>query len=146
MNRVLKNIFVTGVVALFAYSCVSPEAPTATNQLYGDWEVDEFYINGQGDNNDIIERLTFERDDTFLLEDLNGFLTVGTFSSDGENLTLTATTAIDSSGNPTTEDRVFNIVFQTSTKMHLLEDLSSGTVGDLEIRYLMNKDGDATYY
>ena len=133
-------------MALIAFSCVSPEAPTPTNQLYGDWDVDEFYINGQGDNDDIIERLTFERDNTFLLEDLNGFLTVGTFSSTSEQLTLTATTAIDTAGNPTTENRIFSIVFQTSEKMHLLEDLSSPTIGDLQIRYLMNKSGDGSNY
>ncbi|WP_258101442.1 hypothetical protein [Marinoscillum pacificum] len=131
MNKVLSYIFLAGM-ALFAISCAEPVAPNAGGVRAGDWIVQEYYVDGQlaaGGGNDIIYRLTLELDDSFLLTDQNGVLTIGTWDATETTLTLTGEdgTVLD-----------FAIVYNGYSKMHLLQTISGSTTGTIEIRYLMD--------
>lgn len=119
-------------------SCATPELPSPTTMAYGNWTVDEFYVDGQSDGSGIISRFTLERDDSFVLEDNNSILFVGTWTATEDRLTLT-----ESGDGGTVFD--FEIVYQSFSKMQLLQTISSPTVGDIEIRYLMNWQNANTY-
>jgi len=123
-------------IATLAISCAEPVEPSSSQRVVGTWEVAEYYVQGQVDNGDLIERLVIERDGNFVLEDGNGVLTVGTWSSDASSLTL----------NPTEgEAIVLTIVTLTYDKGHFVQNLSSPILGDVEIRYLMDNRGETNY-
>lgn len=124
---------------MFAISCASPEDPTPTTMAYGSWYVDEYYVNGQEEGTSaIMERFYLERDGSFLLEDQNGFLTVGTWAATETSLTLT--------GEGDSGVYEFGIVYQSRTKMQLIQSIASPTAGTIEIRYLMNYSNDGSNY
>ncbi|MCV9386057.1 hypothetical protein [Reichenbachiella ulvae] len=128
MNKLFKHIIVLGLV-LSAFSCTDPEEFTAAkNMPYGDWEVAEYFVNGQTQGSYILERFTLERDGTFILVDSNDVLFHGTWTSTETSLTLT-----EVGGSSQVFD--FEIVFLGPEKMHLRQVISGL---DLEIRYLMN--------
>ncbi len=123
-------------IATLAISCAEPEEPSSSQRVIGTWNVEEAYVQGQVENSDLIDRLVIERDGNFILQDANGVLTVGSWSSGDSALTLTATegSAI-----------VLNIVTLTYTKGHFTQSLSSPILGDVEIRYLMDNQGEQDY-
>jgi len=123
-------------IATLAISCAEPVEPSSSQRIIGSWEVEEVYVQGQVEEGDLINKLVIERDGNFILEDGNGVLSVGTWSSDDTALTLTPTegTAV-----------VLNIVTLTYTKGHFVQSLSSPILGDVEIRYLMNNQGEVDY-
>lgn len=123
-------------MAIMAISCAEPADPTPTQMAFGNWTVDEYYVNGQEDGSGILERFTLERDDSFLMEDNNGILFVGTWTATDTSLTLT-----DESG----EVFEFTIVYQSYTKMQLLQEITSPSAGTIQIRYLMNWQSANTY-
>ena len=138
MNKILSYIFLAGM-AIFAISCAEPADPTPTNMSYGDWRVDEYYVNNQsaGDYTyAAFTRFKLERDKSFVLEDENGFVYVGTWTA-GDNLTLTA-------DDGTVFD--FEIVFQNFNRMQLLQTIENPSAGSLSIRYLLNNVGLDTDY
>ncbi|RUA37355.1 MAG: hypothetical protein DSY77_00935 [Bacteroidetes bacterium] len=135
MKRLLNYMMFIGIATL-AISCAEPVEPSSSQRVVGTWEVAEYYVQGQVDNGDLIERLVIERDGNFVLEDGNGVLTVGTWSSDASSLTL----------NPTEgEAIVLTIVTLTYDKGHFVQNLSSPILGDVEIRYLMDNRGETNY-
>lgn len=140
MKRIYNYILIA-VMAVYGFSCVSPEDPTPTNMSYGDWYVQEYYVDGQlqSTSSGVIQRFTLERDGTFLLTDQNDFLTVGNWTSTSSTLTLTES----SEGGTVFE---FAIAFQSYQKMHLVQTITSPTAGAIEIRYLMNKDSNGNTY
>ena len=138
MNKFINNL-ILAAFAIVVISCTEPTDPTPTNMSYGDWRVDEYYVNGQEEGSSIIDRFTLERDGTFLLEDNNGILTIGTWTATETALTLSGQGEGAASYN-------FTIVFQSYEKMHLLQNIQSPTAGTIEIRYLMNKTGDGSTY
>lgn len=126
-------------MALFAISCAEPEQPTPTNMSYGNWRVVEYYVNGQAAGSGsyiVFDRFTLERDDSFVLEDDNGFVYVGDWVASGTSLTLTADDGTVFS---------FEIVYQTYDKLHLLQTITSPTIGDIQIRYLLNHASADSY-
>ncbi|RJE74776.1 MULTISPECIES: hypothetical protein [Reichenbachiella] len=128
MKKAINYIIVLGMAAL-AFSCTDPEEFTAAkNKPYGDWEVQQYYVDGQNNGNSILERFTLERDGSFLLEDENGVLFYGTWESTDTSLTLTE-------AGESTQIFQFEIVFLGPEKMQLLQSIEGL---DLEIRYLMN--------
>ena len=136
MKRIFNYVIIAGL-ALLAYACTSPENPTPTQMGPGNWTVDEFYVNGQSNGASIIQRMTLERDFSFILEDNNSIIFVGTWATaNNTSLTLTADDGTIFS---------FTIVFMTYDKMQVVQTISSPTAGDIEIRYLMNR-ADATTY
>lgn len=137
MNRLFNYILLAGF-AVLAISCATPENPSPTTMSYGNWTVDEFYVDGQSDGSGIISRFTLERDGSFVLEDNNSILFVGTWVATDSRLTLT-----ESGDGGTVFD--FEIVYQSFSKMQLLQTISSPTIGDIEIRYLMNWQSANTY-
>ncbi|REE01214.1 hypothetical protein [Marinoscillum furvescens] len=140
MKSILNYLIIAGM-AVFAISCAEVADPSPTNMSYGDWEVEEVYVNGQADPNgysgSTFERLTLERDGSFILVDNNELIFVGNWVATETSLTLTSD-----------DGSVFDyqIVYQTYEKLHLLQTISSPTAGEITIRYLMNKDGNATTY
>ena len=117
-------------------SCVSPEDPTPANQLVGSWNVSDYYVDGQADDDDIIRRFILERDGSFLLEDNNEFVFVGDWTSTDTSLTLTG------------EDGTvfaFDIVFISYTKMQIVQTINNPTIGTITIRYLMNHVNTNSY-
>lgn len=125
-------------VILLTYSCASPSDPTATEMAPGEWEVVEYYVNGQSDGSySIWDRFILERDGTFVLEDQNELFFGGTWTITDTTLTLTA-----DDGTTFT----FAIVFMSYTKMQLVQTITNPNAGDIEIRYLMNRDGNSDYY
>lgn len=135
MKKVLNYIIVLGLATL-AFSCTDPEEFTAAqNKPYGDWYVQDYYVNGQTQGSYVFARFTLERDGSFLLEDQNGILFYGMWTSTETSLTLTE------SGD-TGEVFEFEIVFLGPEKMQLLQTIDG--LG-LEIRYLLNWD-DADQY
>lgn len=130
--KYLNKIILAGVLAIVAFSCTDPEQPTATNMSYGNWIVDEYYVDGQSDGSGVIQRFILERNDTFVLEDSNGILTTGSWSATDTQLTLSGSGA----------SFTFAIVYQSFDKMHLTQTISSPTLGSITITYLMNKSGD----
>lgn len=138
MNRLFNYIALTGIV-IMTISCATPENPSPTTMSYGDWEVAEFFVNGQSDGSGIISRFTLERDGTFILEDNNSILFVGTWVATESRLTLT-----EAGDGGTVFD--FEIVYQSFSKMQLLQTISSPTIGDIAIRYLMNWDDNGSTY
>jgi hypothetical protein len=135
MKRLLNYMMFIGIATL-AISCAEPVEPSSSQRVIGTWEVAEYYVQGQVDNGDLIERLVIERDGNFILEDGNGVLTVGTWSSDASSLTLTPTEG---------EAIVLTIVTLTYDKGHFIQNLSSPILGDVEIRYLMDNRGETNY-
>ncbi|MEL6557304.1 MAG: hypothetical protein AAFQ94_03920 [Bacteroidota bacterium] len=135
MKRLFSYLLMMGMV-LGAVSCVEPEDPTPANQLIGNWGVDEFFVNGQSDGSGVIERFTLERDGSFVLEDDNNLIFVGTWTSTDTSLTLTAE-----------DGTVFNftIVFLSYTKMQIVQNITNPSIGTITIRYLMNNSA-ATFY
>ena len=129
-------MMLAGVVIL-SYSCASTTAPTNAEMMPGNWVVDEFYVNGQTNGSSIFSRFILERDGSFVLEDDNGILFAGTWSASASNLTLNASdgTVFD-----------FAIVYMAFSKMQLVQTLSGGSAGSLEIRYLLNRSGNNTTY
>ncbi|WP_296620791.1 lipocalin family protein [Marivirga sp.] len=123
-------------IATLAISCAEPVEPSSSQRVIGTWQVEEVYVQGQVENGDLIERLVIERDGNFILEDGNGVLTVGTWSSDDSSLTLSPAEG---------EATVLNIVTLTYTKGHFVHNLSSPILGDVEIRYLMENLGEIDY-
>ncbi len=136
MNRLLNYIIIAGM-AILAISCADPEDPTPTKMSYGEWYVDQYFVDGQASSGSVIDRFTLERDDSFILVDNNDFVTVGTWMADETSLTLSG-----SDGS----SLVFSIVFQSYNKMHLVQTIESPSAGTIEIRYLMNKDSDGSTY
>lgn len=137
MKNLLSYIIISGVVIL-AISCAEPENPSATNMSYGAWEVIEYYVDGiDAGGNSVIDRFHLERDGSFILEDENGVVNIGTWTADDSNLTLSG---LDS----TSTGFDFSIVYQSYTKMHLLQNNTNPAVG--EIRYLLDKYSDGSYY
>lgn len=134
MRKFINYIFVLGI-AVIAISCAEPEAPSATNMAVGEWIAAETYVSGQVENSDLIERFILERDEKFILEDANGVLTVGTWSATNEVLTLTST------------DGTIDLSIETMTynKAHFVQNLSSPLIGEVEIRYLMDRNSGNTY-
>lgn len=123
-------------IATLAISCAEPVEPSSSQRVVGTWQVEEYYVQGQMDDGDLINKLIIERDGNFILEDGNGVLTVGTWSSDATSLTL----------NPTEgEAIVLTIVTLTYDKGHFVQNLSSPILGDVEIRYLLNNLGEIDY-
>ena len=135
MNRLLNYIIIAGM-AILAISCADPEDPTPTQMSYGTWTVSEVYVNDQTNPSNIISRFTLERDGSYVLEDNNGFASVGTLVATDVALTLTG-----SDGTVTD----FAIVFQNYVKMQLLQTIESPSAGTIEIRYLMNKSSSTIY-
>lgn len=137
MKRLLNYMMFIGIATL-AISCAEPQEPSSSQRVIGTWQVEDVYVQGQVENNGylIIERLVIERDGNFILEDANGVLTVGTWSSDDAALTLTPAEG---------EALVLNIVTLTYTKGHFIQNLSSPILGDVEIRYLMENLGEIDY-
>lgn len=133
----LINILFIGLMA-FAISCASPENPTSTQTLTGEWYVEEYYVNGQSNGSSIIERFFLERDGSFLLEDFNNVVVVGSWTSTESTLTLTST-------DQDATVYQFNLVFVGPEKMQIVQNIENPSVGDLEIRYLMNRT-DERYY
>jgi hypothetical protein len=136
MKRIINNIFLAGVL-LIAYSCAEPTNPTPTEMVPGNWEVVEFYVNGQTNGSNIFRRFILERDNSFVLEDTNGILFAGDWNATADALTLNATdgTAFN-----------FSIIFISYDKMQLVQTISSPTAGELEIRYLLDRDGNNSRY
>jgi hypothetical protein len=135
MKRLLNYIMFIGIATL-AISCAEPEEPTSSQRIVGTWDVSEYYVSGQSGGANIIDRLIIERDGNFILEDDNGVLTVGTWSSTDTALTLTPTEG---------EAITLTIVTLTYRKGHFIQNLSSPTIGDIEIRYLMDNEGETDY-
>lgn len=135
--KYLNKIILAGMVALMAASCAEPEMATPSTLSYGDWDVVEFYVDGQSNGESVIERFTLDRNDTFVLEDQNGILTSGTWTASETSLTLTGS-------NGTTF--AFTVIYQSSQKMHLTQTISNPTVGSFTITYLVNKDNDGSKY
>ncbi len=133
------NYIIVASMAIMALACAEPEQPTATQMAIGNWEVAEYYVNGQTDGSSVINRFTLERDGSFILEDNNGILFAGTWTATDTQLTLTQT----GDGGQVFD---FTIVFQSYTKMQLLQVISSPSAGDIEIRYLMDLDDTGRYY
>lgn len=127
MKRIINNVLLFGL-AVFAYSCVEPEAPTATDMSYGEWVVERQYLNDQAVSNYSFDLFLLNRDGSFSLEDANGFLTSGTWMATDTQLTLT-------SDDSTV--MLFTIEYQSYTRLELVQDLSS-TIG--VFRYFMEKD------
>lgn len=121
-----------------AISCAEPADPTPTKMAYGEWYVAEYFVDGQTEgSSSLIGRFTLERDGTFILVDNNDFVTVGTWVATDTALTLTGAdgSVIE-----------FAIVFQSYSKMHLVQTITSPTAGSIEIRYLMNRANDGDEY
>jgi hypothetical protein len=135
--KYLNKIILAGMMALLAVSCTEPELATPSTLSYGDWDVVEFYVDGQSNGASVIERFTLDRNDTFVLEDQNGILTSGTWTVSETALTLTG-----SNGSTF----AFTIIFQSRDKMHLTQTISNPTVGSFIITYLVNKANDGTNY
>ena len=129
-NLILIYTMIIGM-AVFAVSCAEPEDPTPANQLIGRWEVEEFFVNGQTNGGGVLERFFIERDNSFLLEDDNGLVFVGDWVATDDALTLTAEDGTVFS---------YEIVFISFTRLQLLQTISNPTIGNLSIRYLMNKN------
>ena len=83
-----------------------------------------------------MKRFTLERDGSFVLEDDNNLIFVGTWTSTDTSLTLTAE-----------DGTVFNftIVFLSYTKMQIVQSITNPSIGTITIRYLMNNSA-ATFY
>ncbi|MFY0600665.1 MAG: hypothetical protein JXR03_13415 [Cyclobacteriaceae bacterium] len=137
MNKLFNYIALTGMVIAFI-SCAEPETPTATSMSYGDWSVDEFYVDGQSDGSGVISRFTLERDGSFVLEDNNNILFTGTWVATDNSLTLT-----ESVEGGTVFS--FEIIYQSFTKMQLVQTITSPTIGNIRITYLMNWNSATTY-
>lgn len=135
MKRLLNYIMFIGIATL-AISCAEPQEPSSSQRVVGTWEVAEYYVQGQVDDSDLIDKLIIERDGNFILEDGNGVLTVGTWTSDADALTLTPTEGAAV---------VLNIVTLTYTKGHFVQSLTSPILGAVEIRYLMDNQGETDY-
>lgn len=144
MKRYINRLSIIVVLAVMA-GCAEPADPSAIGRTYGDWYVVEYYVNGQAaeeyssDGFIAFDRFTLERDGSFILEDVNGFVYVGTWTATSETLTL-----VEEGEGGTTFD--FSIVYQTFQKIHLTQVISSPTAGDIELRYLMNKLSDGETY
>ncbi|MEP0986944.1 hypothetical protein [Ekhidna sp.] len=137
MKRLFNILMLAGVVML-TYSCSETSAPTATQMLPGEWDVAETYVNGQTQGTvDLFTRFILERDGSFVLEDINGIFFAGNWTATNDQLTLNAA-----------DGTVFNftIIFQSYTKMQLLQTISGSNTGDLEIRYLLNNRFDNEDY
>lgn len=137
MKSIYNFIVILGI-AVMAISCAAPEDPTPGNQVIGDWSVEEYFVNGESENSaGAIDRMTLERDGSFIVVDDNGLITVGSYEATETSLVLT-----DDAGAVAYS---FEVVFQTYEKMQLLQTITSPTVGDLVIRYLMNSSDNDTY-
>lgn len=137
MKRLFNILMLAGVV-MFTYSCSETSAPTATQMLPGEWDVAETYVNGQTQGTvDLFTRFILERDGSFVLEDINGIFFAGNWTATNGQLTLNA-------ADGTVFD--FTIIFQSYTKMQLLQTISGSNTGDLEIRYLLNNRFDNEDY
>ncbi|WP_420318351.1 hypothetical protein [Ekhidna sp.] len=133
----LHNILMIAGVVLLSYSCSQTSAPTPTQMMPGDWDVREVYVNGQTQGSvDLFERFIIERDGSFVLEDINGIFFAGTWTATDAQLTMNAS-----------DGTVFNfaIVFQSYSKMQLVQNITGSNAGDLEIRYLLNRNDNDTY-
>ena len=135
MKRLLNYMMFIGIASL-AISCAEPQEPSAGERVIGNWSVVEYYVQGQVDDGDLIDRLIIERDGNFILEDGNGVLTVVTWSADDTALTLSPAEG---------EAIVLNIVTLTYSKGHFIQNLSSPILGDVEIRYLLDNEGEGDY-
>ncbi|GAB3342454.1 hypothetical protein GCM10027429_32100 [Marivirga atlantica] len=133
MRKYFNYIIVLGI-AVMAISCAEPENPTAARMAEGEWFTVETYVSGQVENSDLIERFILEQDGNFILEDGNGVLSVGTWSASDDMLTLSVA---DTTGGGAINLEIITMTYQ---KAHLVQNLSGGVLGDVEIRYLMNKD------
>ena len=139
MKRLLNYMMFIGIATL-AISCAEPEAVTPnSSKVVGEWDVEDAYVSGQADSPDLITKLVIERDGSFVYEDNNGVLTVGTWSTSETALTLTG----EGEGAQTIE---LQIELLTYTKGHFVHNLSSPLIGEVEIRYLMNKINDGSQY
>lgn len=127
-------------VVILSYSCATTTAPTNSEMAAGNWEVVEFYVNGQTNGSNIFTRFILERDGSFVLEDQNGLVFVGSagsWAATGTNLTLNASdgTVFD-----------FVIAYISYNKMQVVQTIAGSNSGDLEIRYLLDRNGSNTYY
>ena len=145
MKSILNYIMITGMTIL-VISCATPEDPTPTKMAYGDWEVNETFVNGQANPGTIFKRFTLERDQSYVLVDDNDFISVGEWIATETNLTLTEAGAGSDSTAADGAVYDFSIVFQSYEKMQLLQTIASPSAGDIEIRYFMNRDGSGIQY
>lgn len=123
-------------IASLAISCAEPVEPTSSQQVVGTWEVAEYFVNGQVDEGNLIDRLVIESDGNFILVDGNRVLTVGTWTSSETAITLSP-----SEGEAIT----LEIVTLTYDKANVVQILNSPILGEVEIRYLMNRFDDKYY-
>lgn len=137
MKRLYNILMLAGVV-LLSYSCAETSAPTPTQMAPGEWEVAEVFVNGQTQAGvDLFTRFILERDGSFVLEDENGIFFAGNWTASASQLTLSA-------ADGTVFD--FTIIYQSYSKMQLLQTISNSSTGDLEIRYLLNNRFDNEDY
>lgn len=136
MKKLFNYIIIAGL-AISAFACADPKELTAVKSMpYGDWNVVEYYVNDQSQGSYIVSRFILERDNSFLLEDLNGVLYVGTWSVSDDILTLVE-------DGEDAVARTYQIIFLSSTKMQLLQE---ETIAEgVEVRYLLNHS-DTDYY
>ena len=132
MKRIINNVLLFGM-ALFAFSCVEPESPTATDMSYGKWTVERQYINDQAVSAFNFDLFLLNRDGSFSLEDANGFLTSGSWVATDTQLTLTGNSG---------DVLQFSIEYQSYTRLELVQDLSN-TIG--VFRFFMEKDDSDDY-
>lgn len=137
MNKLIIKHFWLFII-LLAVACADPEQPTLSQQVIGEWVVDEYYVDGQSNGTGIIERFFLERDGSFLLEDDNNIVIVGDWTSTDDSITLTGTDAA-------TTTYEFSVVFIGPEKMQLLQTITNSTIGTIEIRYLLNRTDDSQY-
>jgi len=136
MKKLLNYIAIVGVV-LFAYSCAEPTTPEPKDVSAGAWDVVDFFVNGQlDDNSNIWERFILERDGSFVLQDQNGIFFGGTWETTDDAINL----SVDDGSSLS-----FAIVYQDYNKMQLVQTISNPTAGDIEIRYLMNRRSNTVY-
>ena len=139
MKKLFKHILIVGL-AISAFACSDPIENTAVKSMpYGDWDVVEYYVDGQSQGSNIVSRFILERDNSFLLEDLNGLVHTGVWNVSGDVLTLTQ----DAAEGEEALVRTYIIVFISSSKMQLLQEESIGS--EAEVRYLLNHNDTDTY-
>jgi hypothetical protein len=138
MKRIINNLALS-LVVLIAFSCSEATELSPADTVVGNWEVVEYYVNGQsqGEFNQIFDRFTLEKDGSFILEDQNGIVYAGTWTLGGaEGKTL------ELAGDDGSTFQ-FETIFMSYTKMQVVQDVVS--VEPLQIRYLLDRRDDTFY-
>ena len=112
-------------------SCMKPEEPTNVQILTGEWEVTNTIANDQLDLPVFEERavLHLDRNETFLFINVDGRAKSGTWSEDGDKLSL-------ETKQGTT---IYNIVYLDYEKLHVYYTFYSDQAGEIELRYLFER-------